>query len=357
MSEHTLCGLIIAGGRGKRFWPRSRLDRPKQCMDMGGGKSLLQMTVERQAGLIPRERLFVVTAAEVADAVRENLGDWPEENLLIEPVGRNTAACVVWGTMEIQRRVQSDNLVVAVMPADHKIEDGAAFRRSLSDCALAASSTQAIVTIGIEPTRPETAFGYIRPGDAEGEWGARTFRVVQEFVEKPNQATAEQWLAEGGRLWNAGLFVFTPESLMGACKTHLRDTWDAVERLREEPEALEAVYPSLEPISLDHGILERASRVLSTPATFDWSDMGTWVAVAKEFPLSEGGRARARRVVAVDSEDCVVDAPGKVVALLGVKGLVVVETDDSLLVCTAERAGEIGVVVENLEGSPEEDVI
>ena len=357
MSGNTLCGLIIAGGRGKRFWPRSRLDSPKQCMDMGSGKSLLQMTVERQAGLIPRERLFVVTAAEVADAVRESLGDWPEENLLVEPVGRNTAACVVWGTMEIQRRVDAENLVVAVMPADHKIEDAAAFRQSLSDCALAASSTDAIVTIGIEPTRPETAFGYIRPGDAEGEWGASEFRTVHEFVEKPDLGTAKKWLTEGGRLWNAGIFVFTPDCLLEACKAHLPDTWASVERIRADPDMLDSVYGQLEPISLDHGILERTSRVLSTTASFDWSDMGTWVAVATELPECEGGRGRARRVIGIDSQNCVVDVPGKVVALLGVEGLVVVETEDALLVCAADRAAEIRGVVDRLEGSEEEDVI
>lgn len=336
MSE--LYALIIAGGVGARFWPRSRKDRPKQCLEVGAQGSLIRRTVERLAPLIPPDRVFVVTAASMAQAISQELPELPPERILVEPAGRNTAAAVGWGCAHLAAQVGGDPRI-AVLPADHLIADHHELRSLLADAALAAEGG-ALLTLGIDPTRPETGFGYLALGPEAGRFGRHVFRQVERFVEKPDAETAQAYLDGGRHLWNAGMFVFRFQALAQVFQAHLPQMWAQIQAIVQEPTRLESSYPQLQKISFDVGIMEKAERVLTTRAAMGWSDLGSWEAVAEHLPEVPGGRGQGR-IVAVDARDNVVYAPDKVVALLGVEGLVVVDTGDALLVCPRDHAQRV----------------
>lgn len=341
-----LYALVIAGGVGARFWPRSRRDRPKQCLQIDAGGSLIRRTVDRLAPLIPPERVFVVTAASMAQALSEQLPEIPSERILVEPAGRNTAAAVGWGSAAIAAQV-GGNPTIAVLPADHIIQNHSELRALLADAALAAQSG-ALLTLGIDPTRAETGFGYLELGPETGRHGHHVFRRVARFVEKPDAPTAQAYLDGGRHLWNAGMFVFQASSLAGAFQEHLPEMWPKIQALVDQPERLGSIYPTLEKISFDVGIMEKAQQVLTTRAAMGWSDLGSWEAVAEHLPELPGGRGLGQ-VLAIDSQDNVVHAPGKVVALLGVRDLVVVDTGDALLICPRDQAQRVREVHQLLQ--------
>jgi len=341
--------LVIAGGRGTRFWPRSRRAMPKQCISLDGQDTLLQRTIRRVVPVIDPERVLVVTAAEMADAVVEQLPELPPGNVLVEPEGRNTAPCVGWGSVEIARRARSPDAVMVVLPADHLIEDEEEFRDLLLGCAQAAQATNSLVTIGIEPTRPETGFGYLEVGGELGRWGDRSFLRVDRFVEKPDLATARTYLASGVHLWNAGMFVFKVAAIRDAFRAHLPDSWAVLENLRHSPERLDELFPQLERTSLDYGIMERAGNVLTVRGDFGWSDVGSWNALSEHLPDSPLGHALVDAAVGIDAGGCVVHAPGKAVALVGVHGLAVVDSPDALLICPLDQVQRLREVIASLE--------
>lgn len=356
MNEH-LYALIIAGGRGTRFWPRSRRKLPKQCIALGTERTLIQQTVDRILPLVPAERILVVTSWDMAEAVIAQLPELPGENILVEPVGRNTAPAVGWGCMDIARRSAGENAVVAVLPSDHIIEREEDLLAVLSACAEAARATNALVTIGLEPSRPETGFGYLHCGGTLGEFEAHDFLRVERFVEKPDAATAAEYLASGDFLWNAGMFVFTVEAARDAFRQHLPKTWALLERLRYEPTDLAKLYPQMDATSIDYGIMERSRHVLTVRADLGWSDVGTWSALADHLPRIPGGRGVAEPVVSIDSTGNIVHAPDKVVALVGVEDLIVVDTGDALLVCHKDQSQRVREVLEVLEARELNEVL
>jgi mannose-1-phosphate guanylyltransferase len=341
--------LIIAGGRGARFWPRSRRDRPKQCLPVQGELSLLQATIRRVVRIVPPERILVITADDMAESVRAHILDVPLENVLVEPEGRNTAACVGWGAVEVARRAPGVEAIMAVLPADHLISDEESFARQIGECAQAARATNALVTLGVVPTHPETGFGYLELGSELDSWGDSAFLRVAQFVEKPDFNTAERYLESGRYLWNAGMFVFTVEAIRDAFRAYLPTIWGQLERLRHSPELLADVYPEIERISIDYGIMERSEHVLTVRAQFGWSDVGSWSALGEHLPVSELGRALVEEAVAINSFNNVVYAPGKAVAVIGVSDLVIVDTEDALLVCRKSDAQSVKEVVAELE--------
>jgi mannose-1-phosphate guanylyltransferase len=341
--------LIMAGGRGARFWPRSRKHRPKQCLPFQGELSLLQATITRVQQVVPASRILVVTAADMAESVRQHVGDVPAANVLVEPEGRNTAACVGWGAVEVGRRSRGADAVMAVLPADHLISDEAAFAKQLVACSQAARSTKALVTIGVSPTHPETGFGYLEVGGELGQWGSSAFLRVEQFVEKPDLPTAQSYFEGGRHLWNAGMFVFTVEAIRDAFRSHLPKIWDQLEQLRHSPDQLAEIYPQIERISLDYGIMERSKNVLTVRAQFGWSDVGSWSALGAHLPPSELGHALVAEGIAIKSTGNVVYAPGKTVAVVGVSDLVIVDTEDAILVCKMDDAQAVKEVVAELE--------
>jgi len=342
-----LYALIIAGGRGTRFWPCSRREHPKQCISIGGQTAYLQQTIERLLPLVPAERILVVTGGDMVESVRKVSAALPADNILVEPWGRNTAPCIGWGAVEVGRR--ATNPTLAVFPADHQVGDPEAFRAVVQSAADAARATNALVTIGISPTRAETGFGYLEVGIEVGQWGGHRFHTVERFTEKPDPETAQGYLDGTRHLWNAGMFVFTTDAIRDAYRSYLPRSAQALERIQHNPDTLQEQWGELDATSIDYGIMERSRHILTVPAEFGWSDMGTWQAAAEEMERIPGGRGTAIHVVAKEAQGNIIHAPDKVVALIGVKNLVVVDTPDALLVMEVGRAQQVGEIVRRLD--------
>lgn len=348
--SRTVFAVIMAGGSGTRFWPASRGSRPKQLLPLAGGDaSLIAETVERIADLVPAERVLVVTSELLADATAAELRMLPRENILAEPLGRNTAPCVGWAAAHVRRR--DPNAVLMVLPADHHIGDPDTYRKTL-ETALRAADDGALVTVGILPTRPETGYGYIEQGESMGDG----VRAVTRFVEKPDLARAEQFLASGHFVWNSGMFFFRADAVLAEFERQLPALaarlaeYDAAAREGRESEVVRATYASLDSVSFDHGIMEHAERIAVVSGSFGWSDLGSWTTAYELAEKDAAENAVRADGVLVDTSGCYVSAPaGKLVALVGVHDLVVVDTGDALLIMPRERAQDVRSVVDALK--------
>lgn len=343
-------GVIMAGGSGTRFWPLSRAARPKQLLPLGGGDvSLLRATLDRIGSIISPEHTLVVTSEALAPAIRAELPSLPSENVLAEPVGRNTAPCVGWAAAVVARR--DPEAVMAVLPADHHIADDAGYLRVMARAIEAARSGD-MVTVGIRPTRPETGYGYVELGEELAPGVNRARR----FVEKPDELRARQFLAAGRFLWNSGMFFFRADEVLSLVRQHLPGLGDALKQFDEaalrgqEQELVQRTYGNLPDISIDHGVMEKASRVAVVPGDFGWSDVGSWTSAWELAPRDEQENALFGEVVAVDSRGSYVRAPaGKVVAIVGLEDVVVVDTEDALLVMPRSRAQDVRAIVSELK--------
>ncbi|MBL8601500.1 MAG: mannose-1-phosphate guanylyltransferase [Myxococcales bacterium] len=357
--------VIMAGGSGTRFWPQSRRARPKQFLPLGadGTTPLLTATARRVSGLSPRHRTLVVTRADLAAATASALPDLPAENVLLEPVGRNTAPCVAWATAVIQRR--DPEAVVVVLAADAFIVDEGAFVAALKT-AVEVARAGSIVTLGIKPTRPETGYGYLRVGDAV-EGAAAGVKKVAAFVEKPDAARAAQFVAGGSHLWNAGIFVFRADVMRDAVKALLPtvaeaiDGFDAAAREGREAETVAAKYAQLPNISIDYGVMEKVAEVAVVPVDCGWNDVGSWQASWELGAKDAAGNVvrvdRGNAILADASGNVVVAPAGKVVALVGVKDFVVVDTPDALLVMPRDKAQDIKKAIDALTAAKRDDVL
>lgn len=327
--------IVLAGGRGTRFWPLSRRALPKQCLSLDGGPTLIQRTIARTG--LPPERVLVVTGPDMADAVRAQVPGGVA--CLVEPSGRNTAPAIVWAVAEVARRGGGR---CAVLPSDHWIADEPAFRAALAE-GLRAAESGALVTLGVRPTRPETGFGWIEPAEDDGGVGL----PVRRFVEKPPRSVAEELLAGGRHLWNAGMFVWRTDALLGAAERHLGAA-AAVEALRSGV-PVERVWGDLPATSIDYGVMERAGGIRVIPLDCGWSDVGSWPALVEVLPAGEGGVVVADAQVARDATGNVVWAPGRLVAMAGVSDLVVVATPDVLLVARRDDVQGVKMLLEEVE--------
>jgi len=340
----------MAGGSGTRFWPLSRADQPKQLLPLAGGQStLLGSTCARLEKVVPPERILVVTSARLAEMTRAELSHLPPENVLSEPIGRNTGPCVGWAAARVAR--ENPDAVMAVLPADHHIGDEPAYTKVLNR-AIEAARKGDMVTVGIRPTRAETGYGYIELGDQLEEGVSKARR----FVEKPNEKRARQFLAAGNFLWNSGMFFFQAKVVLAAIRQHLPGlsdqlvAYDAAARAGTEAELVEQTYASLPDVSIDHGVMEKAGRVAVIPGDFGWSDLGSWTTAWELADKDEQGNAMRGDIISVDSQGSYVRAPaGKVVAVIGLQDIVIVDTEDALLVVPRERAQEVRAVVQQLK--------
>jgi len=326
--------VVLAGGRGTRFWPLSRRNIPKQCLSLDGGPTLLQRTVARTG--LPLERVLVVTGPDMVDPVRAQI---PGVEILVEPSARNTAPAIAWATWEVARRGGTG---CVVLPSDHIIADEDAFRASIAHAA-AVAARGALVTLGVRPTRPETGYGWIEPVAGEG-----TDLAVHRFVEKPPLAVAEEMFAGGRHLWNAGMFVWSTRALLDAVRAHLPNTAGMLDALSAGA-PLADVWGRSDATSIDFGVMERAGGIRVVPVGFGWSDVGSWPALLEVLQHGEGGVSVADAVVARRANGNVVHAAGKLVALLGVDDLIVVDTPDALLVARRSDAQEVRLLLEEVE--------
>jgi mannose-1-phosphate guanylyltransferase len=358
---HELYAVIMAGGQGIRFWPRSRRMRPKQLLNIVGEMTMLEQTVTRIRPLIPAERIVVVAGEAYGDLIRDCLPQLPDENFLFEPVGRNTAACVAWAALWIRRR--APEAVMAVLPADHLIRDEAEFLQVLNVATLVAQPVNRLVTIGIQPTHPETGYGYIQVSEDQLQVNGRDVFRVARFIEKPSRQKAEQYLSEGTYLWNSGMFVWRADSIWLEVCRHLPQLADQLQPVAEITgadaliDALNDVYPQLPSISIDVGVMEQAQNVWVVPADIGWSDVGSWRALGELLPADAQGNVVVGEQRGIDTSGCLIHSPNKLVATIGLSNLVVIETDDVLLICPKERDQDVRKLVELLEREGRQDLL
>ena len=366
--------VILAGGRGTRFWPRSRTRTPKQLISIVGSTTMLQQTVARLRPLIPADRIWTVTNTEQAVASRRQLPAPARNRVLTEPLGRNTAAAIALAAVHIRHAARGDALM-AVLPADHYIAQQERYRQIVGAALEVAREQGRMVVLGIPPARPETGFGYIelrqQPFTVKG---FQTF-PVRLFTEKPELAVAREYVAAGTYQWNAGMFFWRVSTFLDALKEFLPKTYDALESLssyigkRSYQSRLNKIYPKLENISVDYAILEKAvsatgstssstrnretsaetGHVFVIPAEIGWSDIGSWAAVYELLAKYPGENILSGQGQTLDAEGNFFWSPGKFVAAIGVRDLVVVETPDALLICPRERAQDVGKIIKSLE--------
>lgn len=332
---------IMAGGIGSRFWPVSRVGHPKQFLDiLGTGKTLIQQTFERFAALVPTENIYVVTANEYLDITKEQLPQLPSENVLGEPFRKNTAPCIAYISFKLQQLNPEASLIIA--PADHLILQEEKFLSVCSEALAFVNNQNALLTIGIQPTYPNTGYGYIQHEAAEAAPGVHK---VKTFTEKPNLELAKTFLASGDFLWNSGIFIWKVANGLSAFQKYMPEMYDLfageAEKLNtgEEKAVIETIYPQCPNTSIDFGVMEKANNVYVIPSQFGWSDLGTWNSAWENMEKDYFENAVAgRKVIVFDSNKCVVHVPDeKLVVLQGLEDYIVADTQDVLLICKKEK--------------------
>lgn len=347
--------VIIAGGKGERFWPQSRARRPKHLLPIVGDKPMLTQTLDRVRGIASPKNTYIITSAAQADAVREVCRGIPKENVIVEPMGRDTAAAVGLAAAVIGAR--DPNGVFAVLPADHVIHDGKAYEKDLKTAFAAASAEPVMATIGIAPTEPATGFGYIQRGEKWREFSRRPVYRVKRFVEKPSLEVAQRYLASGDYVWNAGMFVWSVPVVEKALRDFAPDLDAGLAPVRAalakgKPLApvLKRVYPKLVKISVDYALLEKSKNVVVLPSRFDWDDVGAWPAVARHYKCDASGNvSRGLAIIEGGANNIVFSEDGHLTAVLGADDLIVVHTADATLVAPKAKAQEIKKLLQRVE--------
>jgi mannose-1-phosphate guanylyltransferase len=345
----------MAGGRGERFWPESRLACPKQLLPIVGDQAMLVQTIDRLNGLVPVQDVFVITNVEQRAAVLEVCPELDPEKVIGEPVGRDTAAAVGLATILVAR--ENPNAAFAMLPADAVIHDAEGLRATLETAFAAAEANAVLATVGITAAFPATGYGYIQQGDALGTFMGREVFNVKRFVEKPDHETAQRYLDSGDYFWNAGIFVWSVASIAAELEKNTPSLWRALQAIEAElaeggaiDPLLEAHYPGLEKISVDYAIIEKAETVVMVESGFDWDDVGEWPAVERHYPSDDAGNVVRGVAQLQDSSNNIVYSRDNnhLVALLGVQDLIVVKTADATLVCHKEKAQEIKSLVQTI---------
>ncbi len=330
--------VVLAGGSGTRFWPLSTPENPKQLLPLTGSTSTAEESIDRLTGLIPRERILVVTGAALAAQIQLRL-KLPQGNLLVEPRAASTAPALIWATLEAQRR--DPEAEVLSLHADWAVGDAAAFRRTADTALTMARQHDRLVTVGVVPSRPETGYGYIVPGAPLGDG----VRMVARFSEKPDAATALDLMAAGA-LWNSGLFAWTAERLLAEAEIHTPEVAPHLPTLRAG--AVSRFFDEVTPISIDVGLLERSASVAVVSGAFAWDDIGTWQALTRVRPKDPNGNVVVGNASLHDSEDCIVWSDRDTVVLSGVQDLIVVQANGRILVMPGERAGSMKQLLDAL---------
>jgi mannose-1-phosphate guanylyltransferase len=349
----NLYAVIMAGGVGSRFWPRSRERKPKQLLEIIGNGTMIQNTVGRIRSMVPDQQILVVTNRHQSEAVHQQLPFLPPENILVEPIGRNTAPCIGLAACHVRRR--DPQAVMVVLPADHLIRNQNEFLRVIEVAKRVAVETDALITIGIKPTHPETGYGYIQIEEENSEqnpyFSSGVYRV-KTFAEKPNLETAERFLQSGDFLWNSGMFVWKANAILNEIRVHLPDLFDQLMKVDASlespayPKILEEAYGLIRSISVDYGVMEKAGNVYVVKGDFGWSDVGSWDEVVRLSPHDADGNAVRGKVIVKDAARNFIDANGKIVAAVGVEDLIVIVSDDAVLICKKGRSQDVKEVVD-----------
>ncbi|PIQ27872.1 mannose-1-phosphate guanylyltransferase [bacterium (Candidatus Blackallbacteria) CG17_big_fil_post_rev_8_21_14_2_50_48_46] len=347
-AEKSIYAVVLAGGSGSRFWPRSRQALPKQLLNIFGENTLIQETLSRLKNLIPRSHQIIITHELQADLIREQLADWQPENLIAEPMGRNTAACIGLAAKLLLAR--DPNALMLVLPADHMIQMTDLFIQQIQLALDFAQTGPYLVTLGVEPDRPETGYGYLHIRN-QGE----AICKVLEFVEKPDLERAIQYVSSGDYLWNSGMFIWRADTIQAEMERHSPEIYTALQALPDSvlapdfAQKLEEVYSDLPPISIDYAVLEKSNQVFTLRGNFGWSDIGSWESVYSLSQKNREGNALTGEVFVKETRNSYIYSPHKFTAVIGVENLIVVDTEDALLICNRDHSQEVRAAVKYLE--------
>jgi mannose-1-phosphate guanylyltransferase len=343
-----LYAVIMAGGRGERFWPLSMDTLPKPFIPLLGSHSLIQDTVDRIRPIVPIEKIYISIGTTHRETAKQQLPQIPEENFIVEPVGRDTSACLGFCALHIEKR-DPEGLMLA-LPADHFIRDAEAFRSSIQTGVRNLEDATGVV-FGITPERPETGYGYIL---VENPASSSDFLPVVRFIEKPDAPTAAQYLSAGNYFWNSGMFLWRNQTLLALIREYMPDLYKGLSTLRalvgdkESDREIAGIFSDLPRISIDFGIMEKTSGLRLIPANFGWDDIGTWASLGRALPVDADGNISRGPHVALESNNCIVYAQTDTVATFGVSDLIIVEAYGKVLVCSKDRASDLKKLVKKL---------
>ncbi len=348
-----ITAVIMAGGRGERFWPKSRNGYPKQFLSLTkDGETMIQKTVKRLLPLVQMEDVFVVTNVNYARLVKEQLPRLPEENILLEPCSRNTAPCIGLAAAVIRKKYQE--AMMLVLPSDHLIRYEDMYADTLRQAVSVAEKDANLVTIGITPTYPETGYGYIR-FERDTDLGMPGVYRVERFVEKPDMDTAKEYLASHRYLWNSGMFVWKASSILSNLEKLMPDIYEGLQRIEaavdtaEYENVLTKEYQAFRSESIDFGVMEKADKIYTIPGSFGWDDVGNWLAVERINPTNEYGNYIEGDVITIGTERSTICGGKRLIAAVGVEDIIVVDTDDALLICAKDSTQDVKKVIENLK--------
>lgn len=345
--------VIMAGGRGSRFWPLSREATPKHLLNITGKQSIIQETIKRITPIIPEENIFIITSEAHYDDLKKQCSTVPVENIIAEPMGRNTAPCIGLAALYVKRRDPEG--VMVVLPADHLITGEDRFIQTLAAADKMARRGNYLITVGIRPSGPETGYGYIEEGEPLTSIDGHAIYKVGSFREKPNLEEAMNFIKDGRFFWNSGMFIWKASTILEAIRIFLPDLYTGLGNIEisigteGERAGIKTVYETLEPISIDYGVMEKVEGTILIKGHFGWNDIGSWNALYDVFEKDDKRNAVMGRVIAIDSTNSIVYSPDKLVALVGVENLIVVETEDSLLICSRDASQNVKKVVDRLE--------
>lgn len=346
--------VIMAGGKGERFWPRSRKSLPKQFLNLtDDGKTMIQLTIERLKSLVSIEDTYIVTNKDYKHLILEQIKGIPEENILLEPIAKNTAPCIGLAAMHVKRKYE--DAVMLVLPSDHLIKYNEIYIDTLREAIAVAQEDSNLITIGITPSYPETGYGYINFGRDEDDIKRNNVYRVKRFVEKPNLETAKEYLASGKYLWNSGMFVWKASTIIDNFEKLLPEMHDGLNKIYEtigtedEQRILEREFENFKSESIDYGIMERADNIYTIPGSFGWDDVGSWLSLERINRTNDDGNVIKGNVITINSKRSIIQAQDKLIATIGIENLIVVDTEDALLITTKESTQEVKKVIENLK--------
>jgi Mannose-1-phosphate guanylyltransferase len=341
--------VIMAGGKGERFWPESRKSKPKQFLNLIGNESMIQATVRRINKLIPYDNIYIVTNEMYKNLVKKQLPMLSDENIIIEPLAKNTAACIGLACAFISKKDSDASIVV--LPSDHLIKNETGFLNIVDIGFEKARTGNNLVTLGIKPNYPETGYGYIKHEEVDKDLTCK----VECFVEKPNMEKAIEYIKSGNYLWNSGMFIWTVETIMDSFKQYMPDLYWSIEKIKgsigtnKQDLVIKEEFMKLESISIDYGVMERADNIYVIPCDFGWDDVGSWTSLERLNPQDELGNVVKGKIISIDTRDCIVKGDKKLIATIGIEDLIVVDTEDAILICKKDRAQDIKQLINEIK--------
>ncbi|ANE47047.1 mannose-1-phosphate guanylyltransferase [Paenibacillus swuensis] len=350
---NTITAVVMAGGKGERFWPKSRTKLPKQFLNISGNKSMLQQSIQRLEKLIPLEQIFIVTNDLYAELIKAQIPNLPQDNIIVEPIGRNTAPCVGLASIIIEEKFPNSSMIV--LPSDHIIKNEEGFLQIVRTAVEVCEKHDSLVTLGINPTYPETGYGYIESNMDIFELNELSVEKVSRFVEKPNEYTAKKYIEAGNFYWNSGIFVWKVSVIRNHIQKLMPDMHDLLETMKHafisntRNEVIKSEFPKMPDISIDYGIMEKVNNIYVIPCIFGWDDVGSWTALERIDELDENGNVVRGNILNLDTKGCIIESNGKLIATLGVDDLIIVDTEDVTLICHKNKAQEIKSIIKELK--------